>query len=154
MIDDWRDKWHTSTMEQTDPMFGFGFVQVSRCLGIAISCMIFFNLYIQLQLAATGNSNTSNNGFPKIRWAQTADYGFVPNERLQNVFMAVAMDLGDPDSPLGSIHPRDKQDVGARLVLSARAVVYKDDSSYYQGPLADTAALRYSSYSYLVEYKR
>jgi sialate O-acetylesterase len=98
-----------------------------------------------LQLAATGNNNQSDSGFPKIRWAQTANYGSVPNDRLQNVFMAVAMDLGDPDSPLGSIHPRDKQDVGARLVLSARAVAYKDDTSYYQGPLADTAVLRYSS---------
>ena len=29
MIDDWRDKWHMSTMQQTDPMFGFGFVQVA-----------------------------------------------------------------------------------------------------------------------------
>ena len=107
--------------------------------------MVLLTFYVQTQLAATGNSNKSNNGFPKIRWAQTANYGFVPNERLQNVFMAVAMDLGDPDSPLGSIHPRDKQDVGARLVLSARAVAYKDDTSYYQGPLADSATLRYSS---------
>ena len=30
MIDDWREKWHTFTMEQTDPMFGFGFVQVYK----------------------------------------------------------------------------------------------------------------------------
>ena len=56
--------------------------------------------------------------------------------------MAVAIDLGDPTSPFGSIHPRDKQDVGARLVLSARAVVYKDSTVYYQGPLADSAKLR------------
>ena len=28
MIDDWREKWHTFSMEQTDPLFGFGFVQV------------------------------------------------------------------------------------------------------------------------------
>ena len=28
MIDDWREKWHTFTIGQTDPMFGFGFVQV------------------------------------------------------------------------------------------------------------------------------
>ena len=37
MIDDWRDKWHTSTIEQTDPMFGFGFVQV------AIDCCTYIN---------------------------------------------------------------------------------------------------------------
>ena len=57
--------------------------------------------------------------------------------------MAVAMDLGDPQSPFGSIHPRDKQDVGARLVLSSRAVVYKDESLYSQGPLAQSATMRY-----------
>ena len=28
MIDDWRDKWHIFAMQQTDPIFGFGFVQV------------------------------------------------------------------------------------------------------------------------------
>ena len=50
-----------------------------------------------MQLAATGNSNNSNDGFPKIRWAQTANYGSVPDERLQNIFMAIAMDLSDSD---------------------------------------------------------
>eukprot|EP00731_Ephydatia_muelleri_P021229 Em0013g956a len=29
MIDDWRAKWYTSSYENTDPMFPFGFVQVS-----------------------------------------------------------------------------------------------------------------------------
>ena len=28
MIDDWREKWYASTMQQTDELFGFGFVQV------------------------------------------------------------------------------------------------------------------------------
>ena len=28
MIDDWREKWYASTMQQTDVLFGFGFVQV------------------------------------------------------------------------------------------------------------------------------
>lgn len=78
-----------------------------------------------------------------MRWAQTANYGYVPNDRLQNVFMAVAMDLGDPQSPFGSVHPRDKQDVGDRLVRSGRAVVYNDNSVYYQGPLAESAKIRY-----------
>ena len=97
-----------------------------------------------LQLASTGNSNQTVGGFPTIRWAQTANYGYVPNDRLQNVFMAVAMDLGDPQSPFGSIHPRDKQDVGDRLSRSGRAVVYKDDSVYFQGPVVESATLRYT----------
>ena len=99
-------------------------------------------IHFHLQLAADGTENETVGGFPPTRWAQTADYGYVPNDRLQNVFMAVAIDLGDPTSPHGSIHPRDKQDVGARLVLSARAITYKDSTVYYQGPLADSAKIR------------
>ena len=58
--------------------------------------------------------------------------------------MAVAIDLGDPTSPYGSIHPRDKQDVGYRLALSARAVVYNDDNTLddFQGPIAQSAEVR------------
>jgi len=95
-----------------------------------------------MQLAATGNSNVTVDGFPVIRWAQTADYGYVPNTRMKNVFMAVAMDLGDPTSPYGSIHPRDKQDVGARLALAGRAVAYGDTTVYYSGPIATAAKMR------------
>ena len=95
-----------------------------------------------MQLAATGNSNVTVDGFPVIRWAQTADYGYVPNTRMKNVFMAVAMDLGDPTSPYGSIHPRDKQDVGARLALAGRAVAYGDTAVYYSGPIATAAKMR------------
>ena len=95
-----------------------------------------------MQLAATGNSNVTVGGFPVIRWAQTADYGYVPNPRMKNVFMAVAMDLGDPTSPYGSIHPRDKQDVGARLALAGRAIAYGDTTAYYSGPIAKAAKMR------------
>ena len=62
---------------------------------------------------------------------------------MKNVFMAVAMDLGDPTSPYGSVHPRDKQDVGARLVLASRAVAYGDSSVYYTGPIAKTTTVRW-----------
>ena len=97
-----------------------------------------------IQLAPTGDNNQTVGGFPEIRWAQTANYGYVPNDRLKNVFMAVAIDLGDPQSPYGSIHPRDKQDVGFRLAQSARAVVYNDNNviNDFQGPIAQSAQLR------------
>lgn len=36
---------------------------------------------------------------------------------LQLTSIATAADLGDPFSPYGNIHPRDKQTVGARLAL-------------------------------------
>ena len=58
---------------------------------------------------------------------------------MKDVFMAVAMDLGDPTSPFGSVHPRDKQDVGYRLALAGRAVAYHDESLYYTGPIAYSA---------------
>ena len=51
--------------------------------------------------------------------------------------MAVAMDLGDPLSPFGSIHPRDKMDVGNRLALGGLALGYGKDK-YYTGPLVST----------------
>lgn len=44
--------------------------------------------------------------------------------RLPNVGLATAVDLGDKDSPFGSIHPRDKQAVGYRLALNALAIHY------------------------------
>ena len=38
--------------------------------------------------------------------------------------MADAMDLGDFKSPFGFMHPRDKQDVGSRVVPGALNVTY------------------------------
>ncbi|KAK3746757.1 hypothetical protein QZH41_013585, partial [Actinostola sp. cb2023] len=114
MIDDWRQKWYTSTGGHTDPLFAFGFVQLS----------------------SYGDDPTVIGGFPVIRWAQTANYGYVPNARMRNVFMAVSMDLGNASSPWGSIHPNDKQDVGYRLALSGRAIAYSESGVYYTGPLA------------------
>ncbi|XP_027046270.1 sialate O-acetylesterase-like [Pocillopora damicornis] len=113
MIDDWRSKWFYGTDDLTDPEFPFGFVQLS----------------------ANGNDSTIADGFPVIRWAQTANYGYVPNLRETNVFMAVAMDLGNASSPYGSVHPNDKQDVGYRLALAGRAVAYGDLDVYYSGPI-------------------
>lgn len=37
--------------------------------------------------------------FPGIRWSQTAGFGFVPNQKMPQTFMAVAMDLPDYNSP-------------------------------------------------------
>ena len=93
------------------------------------------------KLSAYGTTNVTVDGFPTIRWAQTANYGYVPNPRMQNVFMAVSMDLGDPTSPYDSIHPRDKQDVGARLALAARGVAYMETDVYFTGPIAVGATL-------------
>ena len=47
-----------------------------------------------------------------------------------NTAMAVTIDIGDP----GNVHPADKQTVGARLALCARALAYGENVEY-SGPL-------------------
>ncbi|MHB1674915.1 MAG: hypothetical protein ACYCSP_11785 [Acidobacteriaceae bacterium] len=44
--------------------------------------------------------------------------------------MAVSIDVGYPDN----VHPKDKQDVGARLALAARAIAYGEQIEY-SGPI-------------------
>jgi sialate O-acetylesterase len=45
---------------------------------------------------STATSNTARvGGFPWIRWHQTFDVGYVPNNVVPKVFMAVALDLRD-----------------------------------------------------------
>jgi len=110
MIEDWRAKFNQAS-SQTSATFPFGFVQ----------------------LAGNRNDPTITTGFPDIRWHQTADMGYVPNPKMKNVFMAVAMDLPDFNSTYGSIHPRDKMDVGTRLALSGLEVAYQKNE-VFQGP--------------------
>jgi sialate O-acetylesterase len=47
-----------------------------------------------------------------------------------NTAMAVTVDIGNPDN----VHPADKQTVGARLALAARALAYGENVEY-SGPL-------------------
>ncbi|XP_038548360.1 sialate O-acetylesterase [Micropterus salmoides] len=111
MIDDWRMAFHQGSGGQTALDFPFGFVQLS-----------------------TNIKGSTDEGFPNIRWHQTADAGFVPNTRMKKTFMAVALDLPDETSPYGTIHPRDKQDVAYRLTLGARAVAYNEKDVPFLGP--------------------
>lgn len=113
LIEDWRQTFHRGSQGQTERFFPFGFVQLSSQL----------------------STGSSDGGFPWIRWHQTADFSYVPNPKMPNTFMAVAMDLCDRDSPFGSIHPRDKQTVAHRLHLGARAVAYGETGLTFQGPL-------------------
>jgi sialate O-acetylesterase len=64
----------------------------------------------------------------QLRWAQAANHAAVPNPSNPSAYRALAYDLADPltktdPPPYGDIHPRDKQDVGARVarVLLGRA---------------------------------
>ncbi|XP_047375547.1 sialate O-acetylesterase isoform X1 [Sciurus carolinensis] len=115
LIEDWRQTFHHGSQGQTERFFPFGFVQLSSYLP----------------------TEKSDDGFPLIRWHQTADFGSVPNRKMPNTFMAVAMDLCDRNSPFGSIHPRDKQTVAYRLHLGARAVAYGEKNLIFEGPLPE-----------------
>ncbi|OWF44709.1 sialate O-acetylesterase-like [Mizuhopecten yessoensis] len=111
MIADWRHKFSDASLHTTSPSFPFGFVQLA------------------------GNHNGTNGTyFAWMRWTQTAAYGKVPNAKMPNTFMAVAMDLPDFKSPYGTIHPRFKHDVASRLALSALGVAYHQSGLEYQGP--------------------
>ncbi|XP_038123802.1 sialate O-acetylesterase [Cyprinodon tularosa] len=122
MINDWRMGFHQGSGGQTALDFPFGFVQLS-----------------------TYKNGSTDDGFPEIRWHQTADMGFVPNSRMKNTFMAVALDLPDKTSPYGTIHPRDKQDVAHRLTLGARAVAYGEKNVSFQGPFPKEIMLKENS---------
>ena len=58
LISEWRRVWSEDT--GTNPKFPFGFVQLS-----------------------TWEENDLNPGFPMIRWHQTYNYGYVPNQDLE-----------------------------------------------------------------------
>ncbi|NXK00570.1 SIAE acetylesterase, partial [Corythaixoides concolor] len=144
LIADWRRAFHTGSAGQTEPLLPFGFVQLS-----------------------TYRRRSPDDAFARLRWHQTADLGVVPNARMPGTFMAVAMDLCDERSPygrrvpgggaegeeatgcrlrasllfLGSIHPRDKQNVAQRLQLGARAVAYGEKDLVFQGPYPTGAIL-------------
>ncbi|XP_077993426.1 sialate O-acetylesterase-like [Glandiceps talaboti] len=130
MITDWRYKFNQGSQGQTDKLFPFGFVQLST----------------------NTLDPTYIGGFPLIRWHQTVDYGYVPNAKMPNTFMAVAMDLGDPESPYSPIHPRYKQDVGYRLSLSGRAIAYGEKEVKYAGPFPTHVAVQSSDNTLLVEF--
>jgi len=117
MIEGWRKEWFEGTSGQTSSIFPFGFVQ----------------------LAALGTDDPRPY-FPLVRWKQTAEYGYVPNERQRNVFMAVAYDLPDDTSPFWTIHPRDKETVAERLFLGAQNLAYYENT-YWTGPIFQAATL-------------
>ena len=77
-------------------------------------------LFVQI-----ANWNTSPEGlWPEVRDAQRQALA------LKNTGMAVTIDIGDPED----IHPKNKQDVGLRLALAARAIAFGEKIEY-SGPL-------------------
>lgn len=106
MIADWRKKWFEGTGGLTNSSFPFGFVQIANF----------------------SPENSSVGSWPDLRWYQTMEYGYAPNPKLKNVFMATAVDLVDNDHANNVVHPRHKYDVGYRLGMSGLTWAYGNSS--------------------------
>jgi sialate O-acetylesterase len=70
---------------------------------------------------------------PDIREAQLLSLKTIPNSG-----MAVTTDVGDANN----IHPIDKQTVGHRLALLARAKTYNENKLVYSGPIYNTMKIK------------
>jgi sialate O-acetylesterase len=89
-------------------------------------------LYVQIANYRAG----PEDHWPEIREAQRGALDLV------NTAMVVTIDIGDPEN----IHPADKQDVGHRLALAARAVSYResveDSGPLFRSSIREGAELR------------
>ena len=82
MIDDWRAKWYAASKGGTSATFPFGFVQLNS----------FGKLSVWPNSAAPGTDPLNKAGdFAALRWAQSAEYGYAPNARQVNTFMAARL---------------------------------------------------------------
>lgn len=79
--------------------------------------------FLFVQLANFGKVG-GVSGWPELREAQ------LQTLRLKNTAMAVTIDIGES----ADIHPKNKQDVGLRLALSARSLAY-GEKLVHSGPL-------------------
>ncbi len=64
-------------------------------------------------------------------WAELREAQQRTAQTMDNVAMAVTIDIGDADD----IHPKNKQEVGRRLALAARNIAYGESDVAYQGPV-------------------
>lgn len=82
----------------------------------------------------------SNFSSPKEDWGTIRD-AQRRTLAVANTAMAVSLDVGQKDN----VHPPDKQTVGGRLALAARATVYGEQQLEYSGPLFRTATIEGSA---------
>jgi sialate O-acetylesterase len=116
MIEDWRQAWLRAaekTEGKADPIAGqFAF------------------LIVQL---APFDPNWKPDDLPgDSDWAELREAQLLTTRKLKKVGMAVITDVGEAKD----IHPKQKEPVGARLALAARALQY-GESIVYSGPSYD-----------------
>jgi len=93
--------------------------------------------FFLVQLAQYTQAAPNNNNLAEMRLVQADTVA-----KVTNTGMATAIDIGDFfNNPFGNIHPRNKQDVGYRLSLVARALTYKE-KIIYLGPVATGASVK------------
>jgi len=86
--------------------------------------------FLFVQLAAFGPNSKS---LGESDWAELRDAQLMTLSNTPNTGMAVAIDVGT----YNDIHPRNKQPVGSRLALSARAIAY-GEKLMYSGPVYES----------------
>ena len=74
--------------------------------------------WLTVQIAPWLGQHT-HSVFPSIRFSQQA-----VGDETPGVATVVIQDLGDPNAPVGSMHPRDKYEVGSRLAAAAIALEF------------------------------
>lgn len=97
-------------------------------------CGEFPFLFVQLANYGSHSAKPRDNDWAELREAQ------VMTLALPNTGMAVTIDIGTA----GDIHPRNKQDVGKRLGLNARALVYGENVPY-SGPMYQSMSVEGST---------
>ncbi|MCB0569356.1 MAG: beta galactosidase jelly roll domain-containing protein [Phaeodactylibacter sp.] len=85
-------------------------------------------LFVQLANFHAAPNQPGESSWAELREAQTMALAE------PNTGMALAIDIGDAND----IHPRNKQEVGRRLALAARAIAYGEEL-LYQGPVYESS---------------
>ncbi len=85
-------------------------------------------LFVQLANYMKPAEEPENSNWAELREAQTLTL-----KKVSNTGMAVIIDIGEAND----IHPKNKQDVGKRLALSALKVAYNKDIDY-SGPMYES----------------
>ena len=121
MIESWRQEWSSATRGDTDRKFPFGFVQL-----------------------APFTNQRNSLAWPQLRWHQTADLGYVPNDIMEHVFMATAVD-DDID-----LHPKNKRLPAERLAWAATNLAYGITERPLAGPLPTSISFKDTERSSMV----